>query len=251
MFNYIRSELYRISHKKSFYLFYGILTLGFLGVMAISQITDFRGESLVQFAYLLISMSIVIVGTQVFITVYNDEISAHTLASIIGQGISRTVIILSKIIVMFITTLVAYIWLGLVFFAMYLVINKGFPATDFSYLSKILVLGMIAVLVVVGFASITSIVTYGFQKTSISVTFMVLVMTNFFDSMLSLLSSIGVIHDLFGDLSRFTFMTAQANLTNGILVNTINTGAVLQMAAWFIGSIIVAVLVFRKKELEF
>ncbi|MDR2416213.1 MAG: hypothetical protein LBD75_06535 [Candidatus Peribacteria bacterium] len=103
MFNYIKADLYRIFRKKSMYMYFGILAIGYILMLVIFSITE-GGKILGEISPIFMLVSL-FGGGYLFATVYNDDLTAKTLPALIGFGIKRRMIVIAKFIVHTLMTL--------------------------------------------------------------------------------------------------------------------------------------------------
>ena len=86
MLNYMRGELYRLLHKKSLYLFFGALALGYT-LVAFVRSGGLGEDSLLGDAANFFGYLPALAGGFLFAAVYTDDLSAKSLATLVGFGI--------------------------------------------------------------------------------------------------------------------------------------------------------------------
>ena len=175
-----------------------------------------------------------------FSTIYNDDLTAKTLPSLIGFGTKRTTIIISKIIISIIMSVVMFLSAFIVFYLMFTILGISINENMSIGLLKILFMNLLKLL---AFSTISSVVVYGTQKATFSIVTFILLITSFISQMLSLLLTQikGIV-----DLSKFTLIPIVSNL---MIETTFLT--ILPYLIYVMIFITLSVIAFRKKDLEF
>jgi len=239
MLNYLKADFYRIFNKKSMYItFVSFFVLYCLLVFI--QSSSLTAKSIIDQADYVFMFLAILGGGYLFATIYNEDLTAKSLPSIIGFGIKRTTIIISKIIVNIIMTAIlfvlGYVALHLVFRALGFNIdgnsNIAVIKTAVSYLLRLWAYGTIA-----------SIVVYGTQKATMSIVAFVLLVTGFVGQILFLL--LNQFKEML-DLTKFTIIPIVFNLIEKpIIVN------MLAYLIYVIVFVVLSIIAFRSKDLEF
>ncbi|WP_461246820.1 hypothetical protein [Treponema sp. R6D11] len=235
MLNYIKADLYRIFSKKSLYIvFASFLALFLIAIYVQSgSMTNGRVSTLEDYIFMFLN---IILGIYLFNTIYNDDLNARSLPSLIGFGIKRSVIIISKFIIAIIISAVLYFLVSLCF---YFVISLMGFAVNIVGLAQIVLASLFKLLALF---SVASVVVYGTQKASVSIVAFVLLITGFVSQMLLLiLNQMG-----FDKLYNYSIGPITTSLVNNPSVN-----AAVPYLIYVIFFIALSIFAFKKKDLEF
>ncbi|MDR2044577.1 MAG: hypothetical protein LBQ15_09485 [Clostridium sp.] len=247
MFPYLRGEIYRLLCKKSLYLYFGAFALAYLLLMFI-RMGSSGAEQMLTDAETLFGFLPPVIGGYLFAAIYTDDLNARNLATLIGFGMNKAQIILSKLLLM---ALFGTVMVGLVplfMYAAYAVL--GTPAS-FAILGEVSVWGLKALMEILAFASLSAAVVYGLQRATFGMVTYLLLALGIVSQLLEALLNWDMVSGLLPGLSR--------HLMAGILLRTlvgILTGeSVLLPASEYVVYVAVTVvlssLAFHKKELEF
>ena len=245
MFNYIRGELYRITHKKSSYIYFSILfVLFFVLMLLIKTIADLDKENIIFVTQVIIaSFSFYFIGIPVFMSVYTDDFSAKTLSSAISAGVGKLKLIISKFIVEAIYLCVVYLFGLLAFFLMYL-LSTGFQipsAEDFQTLG---ITTMLSFLSILGFSAISSILAFLSQRTSLAIIMYILIGSGVVHLILNLLT---LLHEFFETISEWTL---SGRLTSAQASQSVTKEFLLVFGIYLLVSIGVNYWILREKEIR-
>lgn len=247
MYNYIKSELYRLSHKKSSYIYFFTIFFLFSLLMLISGGTDLTG--FVEGIYIIVQgMLVFFFGIQVYISVFMDEISSKSITGIISSGLSRTKLILSKFIVSIIYLVFIYLISAIYYLILATIFNGGINSVLFETSKILLPYVGFSFMQIMTFLSIGSVLAYYTQKSTLSTTMFVLLITGLTAQILAL---IGLALPLFNDLIPYLPSVAYMNLVNEFTAtNIVNWTKVLNLVIFFIGGIGLSTVIFSKVELK-
>lgn len=187
MLNYIKQELYRITHKKSMYIYYGSLILAFGILMLVGSNMDASSFLELLGTYMMVIVA-VFVGGQVFASVYGDDVSSKSLGLAVSSGVSRTQIVLGKLIVAVLLLISIFTILGLVSVGIYLLYGGNFNPQDQIMIQYILFKTFVTILMLLAFMSLSSIVLYLTQNATVSNVLLILFIMQFVLMLLSLIS---------------------------------------------------------------
>lgn len=245
MFNYIKAELYRVTHKRSLYIYYGILITAFLGITLISSISDAIG--LLELGTILppfIGMFVFIYG---FITVYADDLSSKTLGSSLSTGVSRSSLILSKIIVFCVYLISVFAVLLAIFFGLYLVYGGSFTSLEIEIIKAMLQLGVVSILSNLAFIGISSLIVYGLQSSNGSIFAFVLLSLGFVTNILDLIS---LALPIIKDALQFTVTSVMTSA-----MQAISSRAAIPDQFWIVtsiyivGTVALSIVLFKRREI--
>lgn len=246
MINYLKSELYRLSRKKSAYYFYGILivlfiALVFMGLGAGSS-TTFIGASIE-----LIPVIMIVVSTQAFISVYCDDLSSRTFSNTLSTGLPRFSLVVTKLLAMMIYMLAIIAILMLVFFGIYLVLGGQFSSVDGALIQDLLSRGVMVYVSNIAYASLASIVVFFVQSSALGIVAYTLLVMQLGYQILYLLSLV----------LKFLEVALDYSVTNTVtqgIMHYIEYQAIPLDFWWKMGLVIaaatgIAYTLFRRKEI--
>jgi len=175
-----------------------------------------------------------------FSTIYNDDLTAKTLPSLVGFGIKRSKIIISKMIISVIMSV-------LIFFAAFIVYYLIFTILGFNMDGNmrvgILNIAVVSLLKLLAYSTIASVVVYGIQKATFSIVAFILLVTGLISQILFLILT--HIKDII-DLYQFTLIPIVGGFIQEATFLTL-LPYIIYVAIFFALSIIA----FHKKDLEF
>jgi ABC-type transport system involved in multi-copper enzyme maturation permease subunit len=171
----------------------------------------------------------------IFSTIYNDDLNAKSLPTLIGFGMKRSVIIISKIIINVVITLLMFFAAFIVFYLIFYVIGLKID----NNMTDVLNLAFDCLLRLFAYSSIATVVVYGTQKATMAMVTFVLLVTMFVDQIL-----VTFLNDTLAEM--FTVILIVGNLTSNLSVMV-----VIGYLVYVVVFVVLSILAFRKKELEF
>lgn len=241
MISYIKADIYRIFNKLKMYRYFGILTILFLILMYIQK--DSGGERIVAMSDFIFSLVALFGGCYMFNTIYNDDINAKTLPSLIGFGINRITIIISKFILTIVLNLLMFCLFSLVFIIVLIILNTTLSNELLTIIFETAINNYLLVIV---YSTIASIFVYGFQKASVSLVIFILLLTSFFTTIFLLITNIQVIKDIIGDVNNLFIDSLVPQI-----VQEKNITDIIIYIVYVLISIVISTIAFNKKDLEF
>lgn len=217
MINYIKAELYRTTHKKSMYMYYAALVLGFLLIIIFASNMD-ATSYLEILGLALVSMTAVFVAGQVFMSVYGDDVSSKSLGLSVSTGLSRTKIIIAKFIVSVVLVVCIYFVLSIVAGMVYLVLGGNFSSQDQTYIRFIFFRLAIQIVVMLVFMVLTTIVLYTSQSSTASSIVLILLIMGFVYNILGMISS-GI--PFVSELMPYTVTALQGSINDAYMMKDI------------------------------
>lgn len=242
MINYLKAEFYRIFSKKSMYIYFFILA-ALYGLMMFSRMSYLTSADALSEGSILMELLVFGGSSFIFSIVYNDDLSARSLASVIGYGQKKGMIILSKLLLAVIMNTFMYLAALLCFSGILFFIGAPVPA---SAVPELLLYMLQKLSITIAYQIIASIMVYGIQKPSFSIGFYLLLSTGFIGQLLSMLLQSGFITQIFGNLTGFMLSPIIRTMFDNV-----SPATVLPYLAYLIIAAVLSVGVFYKKELEF
>ena len=243
MINLFAGEAYRILHKRNMYKYVGAVLLG---IMAITFMRSggFTESSIVDDAANIFPLMPTLLGGYFFTSIFSDDLTSKNLITLVGYGTSRATIVLTKLALLLVFVVGAFLLLTGMHLGVYALL--GYPATG-AAAGYVIAFALQNVLLTMGFGAIAAIVVYGTQKpTFAAVTYFMLA----FNVVTMLLRAVaGLLEiNIAGRLISGT--------TDSILLSTITPGAipiapVFEYLAYLAIAVGAAIFVFRRREMEF
>lgn len=249
MTNYIKADIGRLLHKRTFLgaiaLFWGLFLLqvfiyfnpSFTLEMYVSKITAFTG------------FFPLIIGLFVFLCVYADDFKCKSMQIAIGYGIRRRNIVLAKltesVLLLFATALLT----GILMVGTPLVLGLGCTWQQFSYLSLTMVADMLRT---VGYLALSTIPVFFTQNAVNGIIIYVLLASKTIYIILTMILGQDLLVNLAGDLSKYLF-TVQLYDSRTLISQTgqVDSGWIAALVIYVFIPTVIAVVGFSKKELEF
>lgn len=242
MLNYLFGEIYRLIHKKSMYLYFASLALGYV-LLAYIRSGGFSENSIVNDAVNFFFYLPILVGGFLFSAIYTDDLGSKNLISLVGFGLSKVKIIISKLIL---TTLFS----GIIFALappLHIVVYGIFGSTAVANVwLMVYAISIKFWLMTVGFSALCGIIVYGLQRTTFAfVTYILLAF--------GIIS--GLINTAFNAFAPFLKRFLLSGITDGIMFGITNGSSIVwpivEYMIYLVIAIVLSVLAFSKKEMEF
>lgn len=247
MINYLRGEIYRVLHKKSLYIFLGALAVGYV-LLALVKLSSSGDDKLMSDVKNLFFLLPVVVGGFLFATLYTDDLSSKNLIALIGFGIGKAKIVFSKLILMGLFSGIIFGVTPLFMSGLYTVLGYPSSATTlaiaYAWALKIFLTTLV-------FAAISAIIVYGLQRPTFGMVAYLVLTLGVVNQLLTLAFNLKMIRSLAPNLSDHLASNVLGKITDGILFGEPLAGPVIECLLYLAAAIVVSILAFRKKELEF
>jgi ABC-type transport system involved in multi-copper enzyme maturation permease subunit len=249
MFNLIRSEIYRVLHKRSFYIYFGTLAALYALFLIIRLGGMDDSDSVGEDAMHLFGFLPALAGGYLFATLFNDDLSSKTLSTLIGFGISKTKIVLSKLVLMAGFGAVIF---GLVPLFMYIVYAVFGHVTTGESLAIAYANALSYLMAMLAFSAIAAIVVYGLQRTTFAIVIYILLALGQIDQLIVLAFSMQFLANLVPNIQDYLITGVTATVKSKLLFGVGNVGSALALyGCYVVAATGLAIAAFRKKELEF
>lgn len=242
MSNYLRGELYRILKKKSLYILLLVSAVGFFALNYMILPANATSDIYLQPTGMLLNFLPMIFGIYIYITVFNDDFNNNVINSSVGFGIKRYKLVIYKLILTFLLTLIIILVLTGVFFLVAMFFKITFELED---IKTLLLLTLKTMVSIIGYASISSILLFSTKKALYGIIAYILLSTGAVNMLANMILSSKHVIDLIGDRSNLLF----TSLTDGIF--TLDYMSLIGIGIYFVVSVVVSIIMFRKVELEF
>jgi len=242
MVKYIHGESYRLLHKKSMYIYFGALAVGYLLITYI-RAGGYTAESIVDEAINLFNFLPVLVGGFLFAAIYTDDLNSRNLTSLVGFGLSKTKIVISKIILITLFSVVVFgltpVFHCVVFFIF------GWPAIVSTW-TMLYALTIKFMVMTIAFSALSGIVVYGLQKTTFAIVSYILLAFGIVSGLIS-----SGLNTFAPSLTRYLM----SGISDRVMTDMINGGSLvipmIEYTAYVLIVTSLSVLAFYRKEMEF
>ncbi|MCL2749957.1 MAG: hypothetical protein FWE96_02975 [Coriobacteriia bacterium] len=242
MLRLIHGEIYRLLHKKSLYIYFGALALGYLA-LAFIRSGGFEPVSIIDDALSLFILMPALLGGFLFAAIYTDDLNSKNLISLVGSSTSKVTIVLAKFVLMALFSAVTFALAPLFHMGVYALLGQvataDMAAMLFAVSSKYL-------LAALAYAALSGIVVYGLQRTTFAI-------------VTYLLLAFGVASGLISIALNMFAPTLTEHLITGItdrvlmaLVSGASLGLpMIEYALYLVIAVAASLLVLSRKEMEF
>jgi len=246
MLKLIRGEMYRLLHKRSMYIYFGALVVGYF-LLAYIRSGGFNEESIIKDAFNFFNFLPALAGGFLFSAIYTDDLGSRNLITLVGYGIAKTKIVIVKLIV---TTLFGAAVFGLSPLVLYCVhAALGWAATA-NTMAMVYAVSLKYLLMTLAFAALSGIVVYGLQRTTFAMVSYILLAFNVVSGLITVLVS-----NMLGDVATVVLNRLVSGITDrilaGIMIGSSLIGPVIEYIIYVAIAATLSVLAFRKKEMEF
>jgi len=242
MLKLIRGEIYRLIHKKSTYIYFAVLLVGYF-LLAFMRSGGFDQESLVNDALELFYFLPALVGGFLFAAIYTDDLNAKNLITLVGHGLSKTKIVLAKFVLAILFGAVVFALVPLIHCAIYTALGCLVTTQEWAMLYAIVFKSWLATL---GFCALASIVVYGLQRTTFAIVTYILLAVNVVHTLL-----VSALNMLNLNLSDHLLSGITDRIATDLMSNVSVALPFLEYAIYIVIAVILSIVVFRKKEMEF
>ena len=242
MLNYIHGELYRLLHKKSMYVFFSALTVGYLLITYIRS-GGFNAESITVDAVQLFSFLPVLAGGFLFSSVYTDDLSSKNLITLVGFGLSKAKIVISKLILIALFSAIVYGLAPFIHCSVYSIL--GWQATADIW-TMVYAASAKFFLLTVAFSVLSSIAVYGMQRTTFAIVTYILLAFNIVSGLI-----MAGLKTFAPGMTKYLMSALSDKVMLNIIGGTSLTIPLIECAVYIVIAALLASLAFCKKEMEF
>ena len=235
----LRADLRRILKRISIYIW---LFLVFVLFFLCSIARDYTADIIAMEQGILDLMGPILVSIPVFLGVYGRELKTGAMQCVIGRGLSRTKLILTKYLECVLLSLFFYVFIWLAFFLRNNVGDAGLTVHQ----NRMLTIYVLFVFIrTCGYFAFTTF--FFFTSWSVAPGIVALLMSTFLVPVL-----IGLAEELLKvDISSFYFDGMVTKAYNSIAAGEFGFTLIPAIVLYIGGALLLTALVFRKKEIEF
>ncbi|MDR2524288.1 MAG: hypothetical protein LBC95_01960 [Candidatus Nomurabacteria bacterium] len=247
MINYLRAEIYRLSRKKSLFVFLALAALGYL-LVAVMRSGSLGAESILGDASFFILLPPV-VGGVLFAAIYTDDLGSKNLSTLVGFGLSKVKIVIAKLVLALLLTALIFGLVPLLSYVFYAVL--GFPASG-ETLGAIYLSLLKYYLLSVVFMALGAVVVYGIQRSAASIVTYVVLAFGVVGQLLGLLLGADFVNDFLPNATSYLASNLASQLYTALAGGDGSVlGAGIGLAIYLAAALVVSAVVFNKKEMEF
>ena len=249
MLNYLIADLNRMSRKKSLvYTLAAYVGLFFIMVYMIYN-PNLDAGGYASKTDMFLEFYPLVVGIPIFLSIYSDDFKSKAMQIAIGYGIDRNKIILTKAIETVILAVISGVLLGVFVIGVPKILGITLTHEQFLELTFGAGIGILKIIVYVG---ISTILVYHYQNAMYGTISFVLLGSGTVAMILNLILSQQFIVDLVGNLNEHIFTTLVAiQKLSYITTGKFNITSIIEIILYMVIPVIVSMIIFRKKELEF
>ena len=239
MRNLLRADLRRILKRVSIYVWlFLIFVIFFLSALSKDYTADIVGME--QGVTSLLGP--ILVSIPVFLGVYGREIQAGSMQCVIGRGMSRTKLILTKYLECVLMCLFFFFFIWLAFFLRNNVGDAGLTANQNKMLTIFVLFAFIKTCGYFAFTTFFFFIAWSVAPGIVALLVSAFLMPMLFTMLDGLLKT---------DFSEFYFNGMIDNAYASIAAGDIGYTLILAIVLYIGGALLLTALVFRKKEIEF
>ena len=248
MRNLIVSDILRILKKKTYWIILGVVLAGSL----ITLITAIRSHSssfvvMTTQASFIRATGSIILGVCIFLSVYADEFSSRSMQCIIGRGLSRSKLQMAKLLDCVLLTLNSYCLWALWVFIINLIFRTNMQPLEMTALYAAFFTSAIQA---IGYATISAIFLYKSSNVAAATVVDILFYVVFY-TFLNLTATNAPLAPIIA-IDRGCFTGRINQIYTSIVLGQPVGGLLLGTLIVFVGgALVISMLVFRKRELEF
>ncbi len=249
MFNYIKAEMYRLTHKKGTYIYYGILALIFTAIVLYlnAEVKGFGDTYYSIFTLIIPLVTSFFIGIHVFIGIVMNDLTAKTLPNVLSTSLSRVQFLLGKLIVAFVSIVLVHLVFGFLFIGLGIFVQGGVDGQAGTDIVTAIEVAGVNILGVVGFMLLASIVAYFFQKSSLALVAYIVLSLGIIDGILSQARGLSkYILYVYDHLLGTYLNTASSSALKGAL----EVNQVVPLVIYLAVATIVAILVLTRIEIK-
>jgi len=243
MIELFRGEVYRILHKRSMYKYLAVVLLGVLAITFMRS-SGFNADSVVDDAGSLFQFMPALLGGYFFTSIFSDDLTSKNLITLVGYGVSRTKIIITKMLLMLVFTFSTFALLTALHLGVYAALGFGATGPAIGY---VLAFALQNLLLTLGFTTIAAIVVYGTQRPTFAAVAYFMLAFNVITMIIRAVSGLLEI-----DLSSRLISGTAGDIMMGLLVpGGMSVAPWIEYAAYLALAFGAAIFVFKRREMEF
>jgi len=242
MFKLLGSELYRLLHKKSMYVYFGALAAGYF-IISFIRSGGFREESVVNDAMTMFSLLPALAGGFLFSAIYTDDLNSKKLISLVGYGVSKAVIVMTKFVLIALLGVIVFGLTPLYHCAIYTVLGQTITADMTAMIYAVSLKNLLAV---VAYAALSGVVVYGLQRATFAIVTYLLLAFGVIGGLVSV-----ALNTFAPKLLEYLISGISDKILLGLLTNSPLITPFIEYVIYVLISLALSVVAFYRKEMEF
>ncbi|MDR0380604.1 MAG: hypothetical protein LBH86_01230 [Oscillospiraceae bacterium] len=248
MLKYIHGEIYRLLHKKSMYIYFSVLALGYF-FLTLVRSSGLSTGAIVNDALNLFMILSVLTGGFLFSAVYTDDLNAKNLIMLVGFGMSKVKIVLSKFILMTLSS--AVVWVLIPLYICFVHAVMGRPASA-EIITTLYTSAMPHFLKIVAFAAVSGFVVYGSQRPTFSMVAFLLLILGVVSNLLTTAANLEFVNSIAPNFIDHLMSGIAPRILAGVMVGGSSwLLPLLEYVIYTAAALVLSMLAFLKKEMEF
>jgi hypothetical protein len=252
MLRYLRGEVYRLLHKRSMYIYFGILAFAYIALAFIRSASFDAGTIVVDADNLYVYLP-ALAGGFLFAAIYTDDLNSRNLTTLVGYGLGKPLLVVAKFLLMLLFSAVVYACVVLLSYLTHAAM--GWPAGP-EALRWVIFTALKHLLATVAWAALASIVVYGLQRTTFAIVVYVLLSLGIVGSLLGAVFQMEFISSVAPDLQTHTMGYISMRITMPLALAEAAQGSsivqpVVEYTVYLALSIVLSAIAFTRKEMEF
>ena len=242
MFKLLRGEIYRLLHKKSAYIFFGALALGYFFIAFIRS-GGFNEESVLSDAVNLFMFLPPVAGGFLFSAIHTDDLNSKNLTVLVGSGINKIKIVIAKLILTVLSGAVVFSLAPLYHCAVYALLGQTATA---DIMKSVYIVSLRYFLLSTAFATVSGVAVYGLQRATFAIVLYVLLAFNVVGGLLA-----SALRTFAPGLASYLASGIADRIITGIMTDAPIVRPVIEYIIYLSVMTALSVIAFHKKEMEF
>jgi len=242
MLKLLESEIYRLLHKKSMYIYFGALAAGYF-IISFIRSGGFREESVVNDAMTMFSLLPALAGGFLFSAIYTDDLNSKKLISLVGYGVSKAIIIMTKFVLIALLGVTVFGIAPLYHCAIYIILGQTITADMIAMIYAVSVKNLLTVL---AYAALSGVVVYGLQRATFAIVTYLLLAFGVIGGLVSV-----AINTFAPKLTEYLMPGISDKILLALITDTPLAMPLIEYTIYVLVSLALSVVAFYRKEMEF
>lgn len=194
----------------------------------------------------IMQITLIVFGLTTFATVFVDDFKAKTMQIAIGSGVPRYKVVLGKVLDVMTVQLFDFILLFIVFMIFALILNIRLETEHIMTMATFIFVGWLKI---VAYTCVTMIIVFAVQGTTIGIVAYIAISLGLASEILSTIITLGGLAPY--HLNRFTLTSLLNIFGTRLSLGSFDVGIFLGILIYIGLSLVLAMILFSKRELEF
>jgi len=242
MLKLLSAELYRLLHKKSMYIYFGALAAGYF-IITFIRSGGFKEESVVNDAMTMFSLLPALAGGFLFAAIYTDDLSSKKLITLVGYGVSKATIVITKFVLIALLGVIVFGITPLYHCAVYTVLGQTITV---DMTAMIYAVSLKNLLVVLAYAALSAIVVYGLQRATFAIVTYLLLAFGVIGGLVSV-----ALNTFAPNLTEYLMSDISDKILLSLITNSPPAMPLIRYIVYVLISLALSAVAFYRKEMEF